>query len=229
MPSPDARPGPSQVPTWVLRVNEAIDALLLAVRIQLTWLLLTLLGAVVLGIAPATAAAGDAFLAARHGARVRVLPLMWDSWKREFAPANLRMLPLLIVQAGALAMLWIIMGGGVPGSVPALLLSGAAVISAAWSTVSLAILAVVPRTRRQDLIASWRLALLLPAMVPLRFIGLILLLVAWTALCTVAPPLALLFGAAVAVRIAVWLLSLHLAVLLEDLAATARANARARS
>ena len=90
--------GPSQVPGWVLSANEVIERLFLMVRIHLLWCVLTLLGLVVLGLAPATAAAADALIASREGGRLRVLPVMWDSYRRQFVRVNARMLPLMAVR-----------------------------------------------------------------------------------------------------------------------------------
>lgn len=203
-----------------MHMNEMIEHVYLVLRINIVWTLLSLLGLIVAGVAPAGAAAGDAFIASRHGAPVKVLPLMWESYRRQFVSANLRMLPLMVVQLGSASMIWIVLGGGTANSTMAVVLSGIAVVSAAWSTVSVALLMTVPRVRRQDVLVAWRLAILLPGAVPLRFIGLILLLAVWIVVCTVLWPVALLVGAATGIDIATTLLSRRVELLLEDLEAS---------
>lgn len=200
-----------------MRANEVIERVLLVLRVNVMWLLLTLLGLVVAGIAPASVAAGEAFVASRHGARARVLPLMWSAYRGQFVAANLRLLPLLIVQAGSAAMIWIVIGGGTPGQVPAVVLSGLAVISLAWSLLSAASIVAVPRLRRQDLLVTWRIALLLPGALPGRSMLLLLALAVWSVLCATVWPLALLVGAATAIDLATSLLGRRTELLLEDL------------
>lgn len=203
-----------------MHMNEMIEHVYLVLRINIVWTLLSLLGLIVAGVAPAGAAAGDAFIASRHGAPVKVLPLMWESYRRQFVSANLRMLPLMVVQLGSASMIWIVLGGGTANSTMAVILSGIAVVSAAWSTVSVALLMTVPRVRRQDLLVAWRLAILLPGALPLRFIGLILLLAVWIVVCTFLWPVALLVGMATGIDIATTLLSRRVELLLEDLEAS---------
>ncbi|MGO2311961.1 DUF624 domain-containing protein [Brachybacterium tyrofermentans] len=212
--------GPTHVPAWVMHMNEMIEHVYLVLRINIVWTLLSLLGLIVAGVAPAGAAAGDAFIASRHGAPVKVLPLMWESYRRQFVSANLRMLPLMVVQLGSASMIWIVLGGGTANSTMAVVLSGIAVVSAAWSTVSVALLMTVPRVRRQDVLVAWRLAILLPGALPLRFIGLILLLAVWIVVCTFLWPVALLVGMATGIDIATTLLSRRVELLLEDLEAS---------
>lgn len=200
-----------------MRANEAIERVFLLLRVSVLWTLLSLLGLVALGIAPASVAAADALIASRHGARVAVLPVMWRSYREQLVAANLRMLPLLLVQLGAAAMLWIVLGGGAPGTAGAFVLGGAAVASLTWCTASLAVIVAVPRVRRQDPLVTWRLALLLPGTVPLRFLGLILGLGVWVVVCSLLWPLALLLGAGTAIDLATTLLGRRVELLLEDL------------
>ncbi|ACU85140.1 predicted integral membrane protein [Brachybacterium faecium DSM 4810] len=211
--------GPAEIPAWVLRFNETVDKVWLVVRVNLVWILLTGLGLVVLGIAPASVAAADALRASREGARVRVLVTMSGSWRRQFLGANLRLLPLLVVQAGSAAMLWIVLGGAAPSSAATVVLAGLSVISAAWSTVSAAVLVAVPRLRRQDLLVSWRLALLLSGALPGRFICLLLGLIVWIVVCTAVWPLALLVGAGTAIEGACLLFGRRVEALLSELEA----------
>jgi uncharacterized membrane protein YdfJ with MMPL/SSD domain len=64
---------------------------------------------------------------------------------------------------------------------------------------------------------TWRLALLLPGTVPLRFLGLILGLGVWVVVCSLLWPLALLLGAGTAIDLATTLLGRRVELLLEDL------------
>ncbi|APX31527.1 hypothetical protein BH708_00920 [Brachybacterium sp. P6-10-X1] len=196
-----------------------MDQVWLVLRVNLVWSLLSLLGLVVLGIAPASVAAADAFRASRYGAKVRVSTVMWESWRHQLVSANLRLLPLMVVQTGSAAMLWIVLGGAVPSSAATIVLAGLAVISAAWSTVSAAVLVAVPRVRRQDLPVSWRLALLLPGTLPVHFIAVVLGLAAWIAVCSLVWPVGLLVGAATAIEGATVLLGRRIELLLTDLEA----------
>lgn len=209
--------GPQQVPGWVLSANELIERVLLLVRINAIWWILTLLGAVVLGLAPATAAAADALLASREQHRVRVLPLMWRSFRTRLARANAQMLPLMLVQAGALSMLLIGFSGAVTSTTLMVALVVVAAVSLSWATSSLAAILTSPRLRRQDLAVIWRIALLVPGALPLRSVALIGGLALWMLLCAVIPPLALLVGAAGAVDLAVGLFGRRTAELLDGI------------
>lgn len=216
------------MPAWVTRGNEAIERVLLLLRISILWALLSLLGLIVVGVAPASVAGADALIASRHGATVKVLPTMWRSYREHLVTANLRMLPLMVVQVGSAAMLWIVISGGAPGAVGAYLLGGAAVASLSWSTATLAAILAVPRIRRQDLLVTWRLALLVPGALPLRFLALTIGLGIWVAVCSLLWPLAVLLGAGAAIELAVSLLGRRIELLLEDLGRSAAARATGR-
>ncbi|WP_157975769.1 DUF624 domain-containing protein [Brachybacterium sp. YJGR34] len=209
--------GPAQVPSWVLRGNEMIERVVLVLRINLVWIALTLLGLVVLGVAPASVAAADALLAAREGRRVRVLASMWSTYRRQLAPATIRVLPLMAVQAGATSMLWLVIGGAVPSAPLAVALGTVAAISGAWATVSAAAIVATPRLRRQDVLVTWRLALLLPGVLPARAVGLLLGLLVWAMLCALLWPLAILVGAAAAIDLATGLLTRRIEHLLQEI------------
>src|SRR5690625_6087235 len=73
--------GPERNPVWVTRLSELIDRLYLVIRVNAVWWMLSLLGLMVAGVGPASCAAAEAFIAARHGERVRVLPLMWATYQ----------------------------------------------------------------------------------------------------------------------------------------------------
>lgn len=198
--------GPSQVPGWVLSANEVIERLFLMVRIHLCWCVLTLLGLVVLGLAPATAAAADALITSREGGRLRVLPVMWESWRRQFVGVNARMLPLLAVQAGALVTLWIVFSGAVASTATMVVLTSVAAASIGWATASLAAILASPRLRRQDLLVTWRLALLMPGALPVRTIVLLVLVAVWSLVSVLIVPLSVLVGSAAALDLTIGLL-----------------------
>lgn len=221
--------GPERAPAWVTRLSELIDHLYLVIRINAVWWLLSLLGLMVLGIGPASCAAADAFSAARHGERVRVLPLMWATYRAHLVSANLRMLPLLMVQAGSLSMVWMMATGALENPVPSAILGSLAVVSGGWATSSLAAIAASPRVRRQDLLVTWRLALLLPGVLLLRAIPLVVLLAVWLLLCSLLWPMALLLGAGAAINIAVAMFAERIRILLEDLHSRQGAAVRSSS
>lgn len=209
-------PRPRRRTTWLV---EAVEHLYAVVRIQLVWLGLTLLGLIVFGIAPATCAAAEALRAERRGELTRALPLMWETYRRELIPAGIRMLPLMGVQVLALLMLWQAAAGLSSNPAVMAVMGTFGGLIAGWAGVSLAAIAVAPRVRDQDLLVTWRLALLMPGAVPLRSLALAVLLAAWTLLCTSVWPLGMLLGAGLAIDVAVGLLSRRISLLLEDLSA----------
>ncbi|GAA1320924.1 DUF624 domain-containing protein [Brachybacterium rhamnosum] len=215
--------GPSEIPSWAMRMNEAIERVAVLVLMSLTWLVLTVAGLVLLGIGPATTAAAEVVLALREGERARVLPRMWRTFREELVRANLRMLPLLLVQGGALMLLWIATAGLAGGPGATLALGVVAAIAGAWTTIALAAIAVSPRVRRQDPLVCWRLVLLLPGALPLRAVALVLLVLLWSLACSLLWPLALLLGPAVAVELAVALLSRRIRELLAQIDASTAA------
>lgn len=214
MVKPERTESPQYVPNWVLFCNELIDRAYLVIRVNVVWCGLTLLGVVLLGVVPATAAAADAFIAGREGRKVRVLPLMWASFRAQFVSANVRIFPFVIVQAGGLAVLQIAMSGAI-GSTPLMVaLSGVATISLAWTTSSSAAIISSPRLRRQDLIVAWRLTLLIPGVLPVRSIAVFSALLTWVLMCSLIWPMGLLVGAAVSVDAAVVLFGRKVEMLL---------------
>jgi uncharacterized membrane protein YesL len=89
-----ARPGrPSS--TWVIKLYEATDEVTWAARLNLLWALFTLLGGVVLGIGPATAAAYA--LARRHarGESFPAFPAFAAAYRRQFARGTALLFPVL--------------------------------------------------------------------------------------------------------------------------------------
>ncbi|GII77070.1 hypothetical protein Sru01_20520 [Sphaerisporangium rufum] len=78
---------------WSIRLHLCCDELLWAARLNLMWLVFTLLGGIVLGVGPATVAAYT--LARRHamGETVRAWPEFAAAYRREFARGSLLVLP----------------------------------------------------------------------------------------------------------------------------------------
>ncbi|MFC0674069.1 DUF624 domain-containing protein [Brachybacterium hainanense] len=198
--------GPQQVPGWALKANDAIDALLLLLKVTLLWWALTLLGLVVLGIGPATCAAGDAVRARRDGGTAPVARTMWETYRRELLRATLRLLPFGAVQLGGISTIFLALRGGVPQPwmlAPVMIL---AAIAVGWATASAAALATVPRLRRQELLVSWRVSLLCPGAVPLAAVLTVLCTAGILVLAYLLPPFGLLLGTGTAVQAASTLL-----------------------
>lgn len=209
--------GPQRVPSWVMSANEVIERLFLLVRIHLLWLALTMLGLVVFGLAPATAAAADALLSSRGGHRLRVAPVMWASYRRHLLRANVQMLPLMAVQLGALALLTIALSGEVTSGPAMAALTIVAAVSLGWATASLAAILASARLRRQDLVVTWRLALLMPGAMPLRSIVLLVTSVLWSVVSVLIVPLAVLVGAAAALDLVIGLFARRIEDLLTQI------------
>ena len=81
--------------TWVFTLYEAADEVVWAARLNLLWLLFTLLGGVLLGVGPATVAAYA--LARRHarGESFQALPAFATAYRREFVRGTALLLPVL--------------------------------------------------------------------------------------------------------------------------------------
>ncbi|WP_169729371.1 YesL family protein [Thermoactinospora rubra] len=79
---------------WSIRLYNACDQLLWAIRLNLLWIAFTLLGGVVLGLGPATVAAYT--LARRHarGESFQVWTEFARAYRREFVRGSLLVLPL---------------------------------------------------------------------------------------------------------------------------------------
>jgi len=88
-------------PVWPVRLHEAADEITWAAGLNLLWLAGTLTGGVLLGVGPATLAAGT--LARRHagGEKFRATSAFAAAYRREFVRGSVLVLPLL----GAAALL----------------------------------------------------------------------------------------------------------------------------
>lgn len=86
-------------PAWSIRLYEAADEVVWAVKLNLLWLLFTAAGGVLLGIGPATVTAYT--LARRHalGESFRAWPAFVAAYRREFVRGSALVLPLAGVTA----------------------------------------------------------------------------------------------------------------------------------
>lgn len=82
-------------PNWVIKLYEATDEVLWAARLNLLWVLFTVLGGVLLGVGPATVAAYT--LARRHaqGESFPVFRAFAAAYRREFVRGTALLLPVL--------------------------------------------------------------------------------------------------------------------------------------
>jgi len=90
---------PRRGASWVIRLHDAADEVFWAVRLNLLWLAGTLLGAVLLGIGPATVA--GCTLARRHarGESFQAVPAFVSVYRRQFVPGTTLLFPVLGVSA----------------------------------------------------------------------------------------------------------------------------------
>jgi uncharacterized membrane protein YesL len=79
---------------WSLRIYDATDEVVWAVKLTLLWALFTLAGGVILGVGPATVAAYT--LARRHAVSesFHIWPAFGAAYRREFVRGSLLVLPL---------------------------------------------------------------------------------------------------------------------------------------
>lgn len=80
---------------WVITLHDAADEVFWAAKLNLLWLLSTLLGGIVLGVGPATLAAFT--VARRHavGETFRIVPAFATAYRRELVRGSVLVLPLL--------------------------------------------------------------------------------------------------------------------------------------
>ncbi len=81
--------------SWSIRLYDAADEVVWAIKLNALWIVFTLLGGVALGIGPATVTAYS--LARRRciGESFHALPAFWTGFKREFGRGSLLVLPLV--------------------------------------------------------------------------------------------------------------------------------------
>ena len=117
--------------TWVLRTSESVQWV---AKVNFAWIVLTLMGGVVLGFAPAafaTSALCRERLRSGHDAR---LAEFVSVWRRDFWRANAVLLPFVAVDALLVTAFSLVLQ---TGAVLAIVASGAVVLVAALATVLL--------------------------------------------------------------------------------------------
>lgn len=75
-------------PTWALRLHAAFDWVLWILTVNALWYAFTLLGGVILGVAPASAAAGELTRRRLRGEVFPALRSFWSAWRRGFWASN---------------------------------------------------------------------------------------------------------------------------------------------
>lgn len=86
-------------PTWALRLHAMFDWVLWILVVNALWYVFTLLGAIVLGAAPAAAAASALTRRRLRGEVFPAVPAFWREWRRGFVDANLALGPGFAVVA----------------------------------------------------------------------------------------------------------------------------------
>lgn len=194
-------------PAWLTRTTEIFDAFLALIILTLLWMLLTALGLVVLGIAPATVAVADTLEGRRRDEGPHLLKDTWRTYRREFLRSSARLLPFLVVQVAAGfsadAALRSLSDVGAMGAAMATL----AVLAGAWASMSAMTIVASRRVRGQDWAVTMRLALLLPGATAVRSVLALLAVAGWSVLSITLPAVGALLGPSVASRLAIRLLT----------------------
>jgi uncharacterized membrane protein YesL len=86
-------------PATSIRIQAACSELFWAAKLNLLWILFSLMGGVILGLGPATVAAYT--LARRHsrGESIQIWPEFWAVYRREFVRGSLLVLPVAVLAA----------------------------------------------------------------------------------------------------------------------------------
>jgi len=168
----------------------------------------TLAGGVVLGLFPALDAGGRVLARLPAGTpSEHVWHDFWHAWRAGWRRAVLVGAPLWLVAAVLAADAWAL--SAAQGPVRAVLAAGLGLVTA-WAVVVLAYAAPVLRRYRAPLPATWRFLVLAPALGPGTAVGVLGVAAVWAATCWVAPPLAVLGGAAVPLLATGWLVDVRL-------------------
>lgn len=204
-----------------MRANGVIDRAVSVIALSVMWILLSALGLIAFGVAPATCAVADVLRARREGRGSHLFSELWSGYRRAFVRANARMLPLMAVQVAAIwSMRTAMASGGM--DVLHVAMAGVGVAALAWSTASLAMIVACERIRRQDLAVSYRLALLMPGALPFRAVITLALVAIWALVCATVPVLVIILGAGLALDVTGMMLSRSADELLERLDANAQ-------
>lgn len=80
---------------WAIRLYDAADELVWAIKLNALWILFTLLGGVALGVGPATLTAYNLARRRSSGESFHAFPAFRAGFRRDFARGSLLVLPLL--------------------------------------------------------------------------------------------------------------------------------------
>ncbi len=121
--------------TMATKAVRACEEVVWIAKLNVVWILLTLLGGVVFGLGPATLATATVSRRHHRGEDVRLVRSAWSVYRRVFVPGNLLGLPLIAV---GLLLAWNWRYAGDTGQLPMAVLVGCAAAGYA------AIVAVLP-------------------------------------------------------------------------------------
>ncbi|MEH1126985.1 YesL family protein [Micromonospora sp. CPCC 206061] len=94
-----APPGAKTSPNWAIKLYEAADEVAWAAKLNLLWILFTLMGGVLLGVGPATVAAYTLARRRAMGESFRSWPAFVSVYRREFTRGSVLVLPLVAAAA----------------------------------------------------------------------------------------------------------------------------------
>lgn len=193
---------------WAAGVMTALRWVGHVLAVQALLALGTLAGGVVLGLAPALDAGGRVLARLTAGApSTHVWRDFWAAWRGGWRRANLLAAPLWAVGALLVVDAWVVTAAD--GPVRAALGVGLG-LATAWTVVVLAYLPAVLRRYEDPAPAAWRFLALSPALGPGTALGVLVAVAVWAATCWVAPPVAVLGGAAVPLLATGWLVDARL-------------------
>jgi uncharacterized membrane protein YesL len=115
---------------WAIRAQQGCEWILWVVQIQAAWLIGTLAGGIVLGIAPASVAAATLTRRRLRGEAFGFVRAFAHAWRAEFVRANVLVMPVLVA-----TVILAIEAVAVTSAPLQILLAVAAVIAAALATV----------------------------------------------------------------------------------------------
>ena len=193
---------------WTSGVMTALRWVAHVLAVQALVVVGTLAGGVVLGLLPALAAGGRVLARLPAGdPSEHVWHDFWAAWRAGWRRANLLGAPLWAVAALLVLDAWVLTA--VQGPVRAALGAGLALV-AAWTAVVAAYLPPVLRRYDAPSSAAWRFLALSPALGPGTALGVLAVVVVWTATCWVAPYVAVLGGLSVPLLATGWLVDVRL-------------------
>jgi len=190
------------------------------VLMQIMVAALTLLGLVLLGAAPAAAAAARVAGPVRRDEALPLVRTMWHTWRALLGAANLAAAPATLLMVAAAGNLLLLSGGGLPlpGPLAGLLAGVAALIlllgALVW-LVSVVLVGEQGSTASQAL----RAAVLLPIAFPGTALSLLVTLAGAALIGMIAPVLAVLCGASAVVMATELIVSIRRRILQAHLAA----------